>query len=153
MVVAPYGAAAYLRNVKQLWRGIADRHDDETVVRQRGPCGTDGVFPGHRRCRWKRNAAYLAVQRARGPQAAGLIEEGAHLPGHIAEAGRRAEDNAVIIRQLLRAGDLRLLMLFAPAFKASGVMVSGTRLIVTSTPLTRFAPSATACAVFDMAVH
>ena len=104
-------------------------------------------------CSWpppvpvEEDAAYLAVQRAGSPQAAGLIEEGAHLPGHIAEAGRRAEDNAVIVRQLLRAGDRRLLMLFAPALaKASGVMVSGTRLIVTSTPLTRFAPSATACA-------
>ena len=116
--------------------------------------GTDGVFTATAGAGGRENAAYLAVQRARGPQAAGLIEEGAHLPGHIAEAGRRAEDNAVIIRQLLRAGDLRLLMLFAPALaKASGVMVSGTRLIVTSTPLTRFAPSATACAVFDMAVH
>ncbi len=63
----------------------------------------------------REDAAYLAVQRAGSPQAAGLIEEGAHL-AHIAEAGRRAEDNAVIVRQLLRAGDRRLLMLFAPCF-------------------------------------
>lgn len=35
------------------------------------------------------------------------------MSGHVAEAGRRAENNAVIVRQLLRGGDRRLLVLLA----------------------------------------
>ncbi len=82
-------AASHLRNVKQLLRRIADRYDDETVVRQRGPGRTDGVFLAAAGAGGGEDAAYLAVQRAGSPQPAGLIEEGAHLPGHIAEAGWR----------------------------------------------------------------
>ncbi len=44
------------------------------------------------------------MQRTLGPEAAGLVEEVAHLPGHVAEAGRRTEDDRVVIGQFGRAG-------------------------------------------------
>jgi hypothetical protein len=73
-----------------------------------------------------------------------LIEEGAHLTGHIAETGWGTKDDGIILCQLLRRGDGRVLR-FPPALaNASACMVSGTRFTTTSTPSTRFAPSATA---------
>ena len=49
--------------------------------------------------------AYLAHQLALRPEAAGLVEEGAHLAGHVAEAGRAAEDDGVVVGQFLDGGD------------------------------------------------
>jgi hypothetical protein len=51
------------------------------------------------------DAADLADHRARHPQAAGLVEKIPHLGGHVAEAGRRAEDDGVVFGQLLRLGE------------------------------------------------
>ena len=56
-----------------------------------------------------KHAGQLAVQRPGCPQTAGLIEEGAHLSGHIAETGRGTKDDGVVLRQLLRRGDGRVL--------------------------------------------
>ena len=41
------------------------------------------------------------------PQAARLVEEVLHLRGHVAVAGRRAEDDGVVIGQFVDAGDRR----------------------------------------------
>ena len=38
------------------------------------------------------------------------------MPGHIAKAGRGAEDNAIVIGQFLRAGYRRFLILLAAGF-------------------------------------
>src|SRR3546814_2386216 len=61
----------------------------------------------HTRC-----ALVTGVQTCALPisQAAGLVEEIAHLRGHVAEAGRRAEDNGIVVGQFLRLGDRRLLV-------------------------------------------
>ncbi len=50
-------------------------------------------------------AADLAVQRALGPEAAGLVEEVRHLRRHPAEAGAGADDDGVVVREILDLGD------------------------------------------------
>jgi len=55
-------------------------------------------------------AADLADQGAIHPQAAGLIEEVAHLRRHVAEPGRGAEDDGIVVGQLGRLGDRRRLI-------------------------------------------
>ena len=52
-----------------------------------------------------KGAADLADQRAGEPQAAGLIEEVAHLRRHVAETRRRADDDRVIIGEFARRGN------------------------------------------------
>ncbi len=78
----------------------------------------------------------LPISAPLSPQAAGLVEEVAHLRRHVAEAGRRAEDDGVVL------GQLAAVRRSAPAGRACGRpwratssgTSSGTRLIVTSTP-------------------
>ena len=41
---------------------------------------------------------------------AGLVPEVAHLGGHVAEAGRRAEDDRVVVGELVAARDRRRLV-------------------------------------------
>ena len=55
----------------------------------------------------RKGAADLAVQRALGPEAAGLIEEVRHLRGHPAEARAGADDDGVVIGEILDPGDGR----------------------------------------------
>src|SRR5690606_10711662 len=81
-------------------------HDDHSVVSQGGPGGSNGHFLAAASAGGSEHAGDLAMQRALGPKAASLVEEVAHLPGHVAEAGRRTEDDRVVIRQLGRAGHL-----------------------------------------------
>ena len=56
-----------------------------------------------------KDAGQFAVKRAGGPQPARLVKESAHLAGHIAKAGRGTKDNGVVLGQLLRCGDWRIL--------------------------------------------
>ena len=44
------------------------------------------------------------MQCALGPQGTRLIEESAHLPAHVAKAGRHPKDDAIVIAQFGRAG-------------------------------------------------
>ena len=55
-------------------------------------------------------AADLAVQRALDPEAAGLIEEIRHLRRHAAEAGAGADDDGVVVGEVLDLGDRRSLI-------------------------------------------
>ena len=50
-------------------------------------------------------AADLAVQRALGPEAAGLVEEVRHLRRHAAEAGAGADDDGVVVGEVVDLGD------------------------------------------------
>jgi hypothetical protein len=50
-------------------------------------------------------AADLAVQRALGPKAAGLIEEVRHLRRHAAKAGAGADNDGVVIGEVFDPGD------------------------------------------------
>lgn len=50
-------------------------------------------------------AADLAVQGTLGPEAAGLIEEVGHLRGHPAKARAGADDDGVVIGEVLDLGD------------------------------------------------
>jgi hypothetical protein len=54
--------------------------------------------------------ADLAVQGAARPQAARLVEEGRHLRRHASVAGRRADDDGVVVGQFVDGGDRRLLV-------------------------------------------
>ena len=54
-----------------------------------------------------KDAADLADQLALRPEAAGLVEEIPHLRRHVAEAGRRAEDDRVVVGQLFGRRDRR----------------------------------------------
>src|SRR6202166_2589335 len=55
-------------------------------------------------------AAYLADQPATHPQTSGLIEEVAHLSAHVAKARWRAEDDGVVLWQLIDRGNRRCLI-------------------------------------------
>jgi hypothetical protein len=95
------------------------------------------------------DAADFADQRPLDPKRAGLVEEVAHLCRHVAEAGRRAEDNRVVVGESsfgLAIG--ASWSSFMPACRAtSSGTSSGTRLTCTSASGTEFAPSATARAI------
>ena len=52
-----------------------------------------------------KGAADLAVQRALGPEAAGLVEEVRHLRRHPAEAGAGADDDGIVIGEVFDLGD------------------------------------------------
>jgi hypothetical protein len=54
--------------------------------------------------------ADAALERAGGPEPAGLVEEVLHLARHDAEPRRRREDDAVVGGQLLDGGDRRRLV-------------------------------------------
>ena len=101
---SPVGAAALDLVQAHLARlGIGQAHDDHAVVQQRRVEGQDGallatVLGGAGR----EHRAHLADERTRGPQAAGLVDERAHLAADVAEARGRAEDDGVVVRQLRR---------------------------------------------------
>ncbi len=85
------------------------------------------------------------------PQAAGLVEEVGHLRGHAAKARARADDDGVVVGQVLDRGDrggLVQLVVRLPA-RPLAAPVSGTRLMSTVAPAAR-APSATALAIVSM---
>ena len=56
------------------------------------------------------HAAELADQRTPYPDRAGLVEEVAHLRCHVPESRRRAEDDGVVVRQLLDVRERRGLL-------------------------------------------
>ena len=74
-------------------------------MRQCVPEGNDGGLLPATHTRAGEDAGQLAVQRGLGPQAAGLVEKGAHLTRHVAEAGRGAEQDGVVVGQFGRRGD------------------------------------------------
>ncbi len=55
----------------------------------------------------REGAADLAVERASHPQPASLVEEGRHLRRHATEARRCADNDGVVVRQLVDAGQRR----------------------------------------------
>src|SRR5690606_2406301 len=74
------------------------------VVRQGVPEGGDGGLVAAAGAGGGEHAADPADQRTLHPEPAGLVEEIAHLRGHVAKARRRAEQDGVIVAQLLRTG-------------------------------------------------
>src|SRR5690554_7994059 len=118
---------------------------------QGGPGRGNGHFlpsPGTGR---GEDAGHLASQRALDPETAGLVEEIAHLCGHVAEAGGRAEDDGIIVRQFPGEANGGSLSVLPPALrKASSGMVSGTPRMLAFTPETLPAPSATALAMVSI---
>ena len=91
------------RQIGLLWQREAQRHDDHAVVGQRGPGAGDRHFLAAASAGGGENAAQLVDQGTLGPQAACLVQEGAHLAGHIAKAGGHAKQNRVVVGQLGRA--------------------------------------------------
>src|SRR5437899_720740 len=64
-----------------------------------------GFLPAMRGRGRSERAADLAVQRALGPEAASLIEEVGHLRRHPAKAGAGADNDGVVIGEVLNPGD------------------------------------------------
>ncbi len=54
--------------------------------------------------------ADLAVEGAGGPESAGLVEEVGHLRGHPPEPGAHADDDRVVVGEILDRGDGRALV-------------------------------------------
>ena len=106
------GRAAAHHVVARLARiGIGQRHDDHAVMLQRCLGGEDRQLGAAMLGRGRRHhGRHLVDQRALDPQRPGLVEEVLQLRGHQAEARRDAEDEAVIILELQRIGDRRLLV-------------------------------------------
>jgi len=95
----------------------------------------------------RKRAADFAVERTAHPQPTRLIEEIGHLRRQAAEPGARADDDGVVVREILDLGDrgglVQLVMRFARDILGTS---SGTRLMSTCAPASR-APSATAFAI------
>jgi hypothetical protein len=62
--------------------------------------------------RGREGTADLAVQRAPHPQAAGLVQKTSHLRGHAAESCRRADDDGIVVGEILDRRDRRTLFEF-----------------------------------------
>src|SRR5260221_6495364 len=72
--------------------------------------GDGGFLAAMLRAGRGKDAADLADQGTLHPQATGLIEEAAHLRGHVAETGRRAENDRIILGEFIDRGDRGLLV-------------------------------------------
>jgi hypothetical protein len=116
------GTAGALGYIEQLRRGVAGGNQNHAVVGQGGPGRGNGHLLSAAGTGGGEDAGHLAGQCTLGPQPAGLVEEVAHLPGHVAEAGWRAEDDCIVIDQFRRAGHLGLLIGLAPGSgKSAGI--------------------------------
>src|SRR5262249_20851389 len=88
------------------------------------------------------HAADLADECSLHPEAAGLVQEVAHLCAHVAEARGRTEDDGVVGHEFVYATNgSGLVQLHAGFLATSSGTSSGTRLTVTSVPGTARAPS------------
>ena len=116
---------------------------------KRGVEGEDGALLAAMLGRGRgEDAADLADQRALDPQPAGLVEEVAHLRRHHAEAGRRAEDDGVVVGELVDGRDRRrLVQLEAGLLRHLVRHQLRHALDVDLDAGTAFAPSATAFAI------
>ena len=91
-----------------------------------------------------KDATDLADQLVLAPEPPGPIQEILHLCGHVAEAGRRADDDRVVVGELGNGRDRRRLVeLVARLCATSSGTSSGTRFTTTSAPAC-LTPSATA---------
>ena len=104
---APGGAAADLAHVGELAEAVlvAERHVHDAVVGE-GAHGGDGggLLAAAGGGGADEDAGELAVEAAGGPLATGLVPEGLPLRGEVAEAGRDAHQEAVV---LLEGGGVR----------------------------------------------
>lgn len=98
-------AAARFVDHRQFGAAIRYSGNDHAVMDQCVEEAGDGRFIARARASGNEDARDLANQFALCPQATGLVEEVAHLGGHVAEPGRRPEDDRVVVRQFLRAGN------------------------------------------------
>src|SRR5262245_3157438 len=85
-------AAADLAHLVELATGIGHPDNDHAVMEEGAvEAGQGGLLSAVLGGGTAEHAADLADQRALRPEAAGVIEEVAHLPGHVSEPRRAAE--------------------------------------------------------------
>lgn len=113
---APGRAAFHLAEVRQFRAGIGQADKDHPVVHERVDEAHDGALVAAAGAGTGENAAGFSDELAFHPQPAGLIEEVPHLRGHITEAGRRAEEDGVVVAEFLRIGNGRGLIEFGTVF-------------------------------------
>lgn len=81
---------------------IAQRHIDDAMMRHGAHGRDDGaLLPAARRSRGDEDAGVLAPIGAVGPLLAGVVPEGLPLGGEVAVAGRDAEEEGVVLRELV----------------------------------------------------
>jgi hypothetical protein len=102
-------------------------------------------------CRAAEYTAELVEQRVAHPESARAVAEVAHLRGHVAEARWRAEDDAIVVFELLGFCNRRALVELEARDRArSSGTSSATRFDVDLTPGTLATPSACAYAICSM---
>src|SRR5438874_629001 len=96
------GAAADLAHGREVLEGVRQADNDHAVVQKRVvERGEGGLLPAVLTRGAAEDAADLADERAAHPLRPRLVEEVAHLCGHVAETGRRAEHDAVVLLELI----------------------------------------------------
>ncbi len=104
-------AAGDLVHIGQSREGIGQADDDHALVQQgRMERGDRRLLAAMLSGSTGEHAADLPHQRALHPEAAGLVEEVAHLGAHIAEARGCAEDDGVVVREFFGLRDWRALV-------------------------------------------
>src|SRR5262245_38441861 len=88
--------AADLAHLVELATGIGHPDNDHDVMEEGAvEAGQGGLLPTVLGSGTAEHTADLADQRALRPEAAGVIEEISHLPGHVSEPRRAAEDDRI----------------------------------------------------------
>src|ERR1700691_4699335 len=85
---------------------VGQADDDQAEVHEVGDDREKGRLVAAMLCRARsEGTAHLSYQSAGHPQLPRLLPEASHRRGHTAEASRRADDDRVIVRELLDLGD------------------------------------------------
>src|SRR4029079_12595200 len=94
-------AAPNPADIGQVRRRVGQADDNHAVMQKRPMERDNGGLVAAAGAGRGEHAADFADQSALDPERPGLVEEVPHLRAHIAEAGRRAEDDCVVIGELL----------------------------------------------------
>src|SRR5215470_4016159 len=98
--------ARHLAHRGEILECIGESHDDHAVMQQGAVEGGDrGLLAAVLARGAAEHAPDLAHQRSARPEVAGLVEEIAHLRRHIAKARRRAEDDCIVLLELIRGSE------------------------------------------------
>src|SRR6184192_197830 len=96
------GAAGDLAHGRDVLEGVRQADNDHAVVQKRVVKGGEGgLLPAVLTRGAAEDAADLADERAAHPLRPRLVEEVAHLRGHVAETSRRTEHDAIVLLELI----------------------------------------------------
>jgi hypothetical protein len=114
-------ATGDLLHLHQALLRVWDANDDQSVVQQsRMEAGDRRLLATVLGGGGGEDAPYFAHERSLCPEIPGSVQEVTHLPCHISEARRRAEDDRIRFRQLIWMGDRDM------SKRGTGLVSSGT---------------------------